>query len=109
VLIPYTLFSSGADSVQDANGSDHGGVRERVVGPRPAVRPGAEHGDALAGLLAQARRPGAHTAQHLHQSVPRSQGEYCCLFLGLFLICLFHNYKGFIPIAILKLKILYSI
>lgn len=50
-----SALPSGANSVEDIDGSHHGGVREQLVWSRPSVRAGAELGDAVAGFLAQAR------------------------------------------------------
>lgn len=69
-VICFLVLFSGANSIEVVDGGYHGGVRERVVWPRPPVRAGAKPGDAMAGLLSQARRSSTHTAQYVHQPVP---------------------------------------
>lgn len=74
-VCPPTSPNSRASLVQAADGGDQRRVRDTVDRLGDAARAGHVHRVAVGGLLAQAGRPGADTAQHVHGAVSRDEGR----------------------------------
>ena len=68
-------LSSDANGEQELDGDFVRGLRERVAGPRLALRAVAELWDVVGRSGSQAVRPMPHTTQHIPGTVPGNEGK----------------------------------